>query len=483
MATVSLARDGRMLAGGRLTGSVDGNASETSPPSTGEPPAKVPAATAGDVEAAVRAAEAAQQEWHRVPPRERAAVVRRVASILREHRAELAYLDAVDGGNPVTAMEADVDKGAAMLDHFADWTDQLAGDTHLSSIQHLHYTVRQPFGVVARIVPFNHPIMFAASKIAAPLVAGNAVILKAPDQTPLSSLRMGELLADVLPAGLLTVLTGHGREVGPPLVSHPSIRRIAFTGSLATGQSVLQNAAASGIKSVTLELGGKNPMIVLPDADVDAAAAGAVSGMNFAWTAGQSCGSTSRLLVHESIADEVIERVLAGMSALRVGDPLDHATEMGSLVSPEHHARVQGYVDAGLAEGLTRVTGGQEVDPRGAFLAPTAFLDVPETSVLAREEIFGPVLSITRFSDADRTLAALNESPFGLAASVWTRDVARAHQISNQLQTGYVWVNTSSQHFVGLPFGGIRSSGLGREECVEELHSFTETKSVTVRLG
>lgn len=478
----SLDRDWLMTIGGTLTTAAGGATYPTTSPSSGEHLADVPAADARDVDRAVLAGEKAQREWAAQPPRQRAAVVRSLAAVLRENRAELGFLDALDGGNPVTAMESDVDKGAAMLDHFADWVDQLAGETHLSNRDNLHYTVRQPFGVVARIVPFNHPIMFAASKIAAPLVAGNAVVLKAPDQTPLSTLRMGELFADLLPAGLLNILTGHGREIGPALVGHPVVRRIAFTGSLATGQNVLQTAAAAGIKTVSLELGGKNPMVVLADADVEAAAQGAVAGMNFAWTAGQSCGSTSRLLVHDSIADEVIERVLAGMSELRLGNPLERSTEVGSLVSAEHAARVNGYIEAGRAEGLTLVQPGVSPDPQGAYVAPAAFLDVPESSVLAREEIFGPVLAISRFSDEAQAFDAVSASEYGLTASVWTRDVAKAHRISNDLHTGYVWVNTSSKHYVGLPFGGVRNSGLGREESIEELHSFTETKSVTVHL-
>ena len=315
---------------------------------------------------------------------------------------------------------------------------------------------------MARIVPYNHPIMFAAAKIAAPLMAGNAVILKASDQAPLSALRLGELVADVVPAGLLSILTGHGREVGADLVAHPGVRRIAFTGSVTTGQAVLRSAAASGIKSVTLELGGKNPMIVLPDADVDAAGAGAVAGMNFAWTAGQSCGSTSRLLIHDSIADEIIERVVEGMRALRMGDPLDESTQMGCLISQEHRAHVRSYIERGDAAGLVRIDGGQEADSQGAFVAPTAFLDVPPDSPLASEEIFGPVLAISRFSDEEEALHIANGTEFGLTASIWTQDLSRAHHMARQVAAGYVWVNTASQHFAGLPFGGVKNSGLGQ---------------------
>jgi acyl-CoA reductase-like NAD-dependent aldehyde dehydrogenase len=330
--------------------------------------------------------------------------------------------------------------------------------------------------------------MFAASKLAAPLLSGNAIVLKAPDQAPLTTLRLGELiaanLADDIPDGLISLLSGAGSVVGPALIAHPLVRRIAFTGSVPTGQSVLQAAAAAGIKSVSLELGGKNPMIIMADADVAAAAAGAVTGMNFHWTGGQSCGSTSRLLVHRSVADEVTERVIESVRKVRVGDPLDPATEMGSMVTALHRDRVLGYIERGRHEGLTLAVGGAAPDglDDGAFVAPTVFTDVPPDSELAMNEIFGPVLVVTAFDTADEAIEIANRTNLGLTASVWTRDLATAHHTVRRLDAGYVWVNTASRHFVGLPFGGVKDSGLGREESVEELHSFTQTKSVSIRL-
>jgi 2-formylbenzoate dehydrogenase len=472
-----------LLLGGQLTRAVGGNSYLISSPSTGEPLAKVPAADGHDVQIAVDAAVTAQREWRRTPVRARAEVLVAIAAVVRDNADEFSRLDALDSGNPVAAMYRDVMEAATALEQVASWADQLSGTSPASDFEHLHYTLREPFGIVGRIVPYNHPIMFAASKIAAPLMAGNAVILKAPDQTPLSALRLGELLVDIVPAGLLSILTGHGYEVGAELVAHPGVRRIAFTGSLQTGQTVLRTAAESGIKSVTLELGGKNPMIILSDADLDAAGAGVVAGMNFAWTAGQSCGSTSRLLVHDSIADDIIERVAEGIRALRVGDPLDESTEMGCLVSQEHRQRVRSYIDRGDAAGLSRIDGQQKIDDRGAFIAPTAFLDVPADSVLAREEIFGPVLAVTRFSDEADALRIANGTEYGLTASIWTKDLGRAHRLARSVEAGYVWVNTASQHFAGLPFGGVKNSGLGREESADELHSYTETKSVTIRVN
>ncbi|MFC0527697.1 aldehyde dehydrogenase family protein [Phytohabitans kaempferiae] len=480
---MDLDRKWRMLIGGELVGAEGGAEYETRSPVTGELLTTVPAATAADVDRAVTAAEAASASWRRVPPRERAATLRAVAGLLRTHRDELGRLDALDGGNPVTAMTKDVDLACEQLELFADWADRLGGQTHVSGPDHLHYTLREPYGVVARIVPYNHPLMFAAGKLAAPLVAGNAVVLKAPDQTPLSALRLGELVAELLPPGTVNVLTGHGASVGQALVAHPGVRRVAFTGSVATGQAVLRGAANAGIKAVTLELGGKNPMLVLDDADVEAAGAGAVTGMNFHWTGGQSCGSTSWLLVHESIVDDVVARVVEGARAVRVGDPLDPATEMGTMVTAAHRDRVAGYIAQGRAEGLRLACGGGAPDGPAAYVEPTVFVDVPPTSPLAREEIFGPVLSVTPFRRIADAVELVNRAPYGLTASVWTRDLARAHHVARDVDAGYVWVNTASRHFAGLPFGGVKDSGLGREESVEELRSFTQDKAVSVHIG
>lgn len=477
----------RLLVGGRLRPAVDGAVEPATSPSRGTWLADVPSAGPADVDEAVRAADAASRDWRRVPPAQRAGSLRELAAVLRENRAELASLDAQDCGNPVTAMLGDVEQAAELLERTADWSSALAGTAPAGDSDHLHYTVREPFGAVARIVPYNHPLMFAASKLAAPLLAGNGVVIKAPDQTPLSALRLGELIAEMasLPPGLISLLTGRGQVVGAALAAHPLIRRIAFTGSVATGQTVLRTAATAGIKSVTLELGGKNPMIVMPDADPALAAAGAVNGMNFHWTGGQSCGSTSRLFVHRSLIDEVLERIGAGVSGVRVGDPLDPATEMGSMVTGEHRDRVIGFIDRARGEGARLVAGGGRPAglDAGAYVEPTVFADVDPASELATTEVFGPVLSVIGFDGEQEVLDLANASEYGLTASVWTNDLGTAHRMARSLEAGYVWINTASRHFAGLPFGGVKDSGLGREESVEELLSFTQSKAVSVHLN
>jgi 2-formylbenzoate dehydrogenase len=459
----------------------------THDPATGELLARVPDASEHDVAAAVERVSAAAEQWGTVPPRDRASAVRAIARVLRDHAAELAELDARDAGHPITAMRADVEIAAEAIEVHADLVHGLAGETFPATGDHLHYTVREPFGVVARIVPYNHPLMFAATRIAAPLLAGNAVVLKAAEATPLSALRLAELLRDVLPDGALSVVTGQGSAAGRALVAHPEIRRIGFIGSVETGLAIQRLAAAEHVKTVTLELGGKNPMIVYPDADPQTAAQGAVRGMNFHGTAGQSCGSTSRLLVHEASAPAVIEAVGELAGAIRIGPPLDAATEMGALISAGHRDRVAEAVETARIAGATIVCGGGTLDGRadlaGAFYAPTVLAGVTPAMRIAAEEVFGPVLSVLVWRDEEQMVRLANATPFGLTASIWTEDVARAHRLARRLRAGYVWINTCSRHFAGTPFGGVKDSGVGREEGLDELLSYTETKAVHLALG
>jgi 2-formylbenzoate dehydrogenase len=329
--------------------------------------------------------------------------------------------------------------------------------------------------------------MFAAGKIAAPLVAGNAVILKPPESAPLSALRMGELFSGVLPPGVLSVVVGDGPATGRAVARHPAIRRIGFIGSDATGRSIQRDAAGAGVKDITLELGGKNALIAFPDADPDEVAAGAVAGMNFAKSAGQSCGSTSRLLLHESIADDVLERVAARMTGIRVGSPLEPATEMGTLSSRGQYDKVLRYIRAGRDEGARLVTGGARppglTDVPGLYVAPTLFRDVWPDMRLAREEVFGPVLSAMTWKTEEEAIRIANAVDYGLTASVWTNDIRRAHRAASALEAGYIWINGSSRHFTGVPFGGVKLSGVGREESLDELLSYTQLKTINVMLG
>ena len=454
-------------------------------PSSGDQLTEAPDCTPEEVDAVVRAAHDAQREWARVPPRQRAARIRELVAVLREHREELALLDAADGGFPLRMMRGDVDAGLELMEMFADMALDLGGRT-IPVSDNLHYTVQQPYGVVARIVAFNHPFFFAASKVAAPLVAGNAVVLKAPDQTPLSALRLAELAAGVLPQDLLVAVTGQGTVAGRALVRHPLVRRIGFIGSPPTGRAIQRDAAEVGVKNVSLELGGKNAQIVMPDADLDAAATGAVQGMNFTWTAGQSCGSTSRLLLHESIADKVSAQVADLVAAIRVGHPLDEATQMGPLISRAQYDKTLAAIESGIRNGARVLAGGGRPDTvgeQGWYVAPTVLDGVDPGSDLAQHEVFGPVLSVLTFTDEDDAVRIANDVEYGLTASIWTSDVTCAHRMANAVEAGYVLVNSPSRHFWGLPFGGVKSSGVGREESSEELLSYTETKATTVVLS
>jgi 2-formylbenzoate dehydrogenase len=484
--TYAADRDWRAVLGGHLRSAAGGATYETVDPATEDILAAVPQCSAADIDAAVAAAGQAQRAWAGLGPRARAAHVREFAGLLRENADELAMLDALDAGLPVAAMRTDVAFAIDYIEIMCDLALQLGGQTIPATAEHLHYTVREPFGVVARIVPYNHPLFFAAAKLAPPLVAGNAVILKAPDQAPLSALRIGELAQEALPPGLVSVVSGTGATTGRALVQHPRIRRIAFIGSGATGRLIQRDAADTGVKEVSLELGGKNAMIVFADADPAAAAAGAVAGMNFVTTAGQSCGSTSRLLVHESLAADVCKHVAAGAETVVVGDPAQERTQMGPVITRGHLDHVERLIEAGLREGAQLLTGGGRPagrGDRGYYIAPTVLTGVAPDSTLGQTEVFGPVLSVMTFRDEDEAVRIANSVPFGLTGAVWTSDVRRAHRVARNLEAGYIWINGSARHFWGVPFGGFKDSGIGREESLEELQSFTQVKAVSVILG
>jgi betaine-aldehyde dehydrogenase len=456
---------------------------DTLDPSTGRVLARCAEADARDVDAAVEAADRAFGEWRRVKPLERGAVVRRIAAVLRAHADELAWLDAVNGGNPIAEMGRDVQAAAAQLDYFAGLATELKGETIPMGPDALDMTVREPYGVCARIVAYNHPLMFTAAKMGPPLVAGNTVIMKPPYQAPLSAYRMMELIDGIAPPGVINLLTG-GTPCGAALVAHPRVPRLSLIGSVPTGRAIAKGAA-DRLKHVTLELGGKNACVIYPDADLAKATAGAVAGMNFTWC-GQSCGSTSRLFVHESVHDRVVEGMLGAIARYVPGPPTDPATTMGAIISRAQLEKIRSYIEIGQREGATLAHGGKVPDdPRlagGFFVQPTIFTDVRQTMRIAREEIFGPVLSVLRWRDEDALWQEVNAVEYGLSCSIWTRDLSTAHRAAARAEAGFVWVNHTGQHFIGVPFGGYKQSGSGREESFEELLSYTQIKNVHIAL-
>lgn len=456
---------------------------DTFNPATGESLGPAAEANAADVDAAVTAAAQGFEVWKKIKPLERASMLKKVAAVLRENAFELAMLDAANCGNPIAEMQRDALIAAAQIDFYAGLATEVKGETIPMGEGILNYSVREPYGVCARIVAYNHPIMFTAAKMAPPLVAGNAVIMKPPHQAPLSSLRMMELLDGILPAGVLNIITG-GTEAGQALVQHPKIPRLALIGSVPTGRAIAK-AAAEQLKHVSLELGGKNACIVYPDADLEKAIQGAVNGMNFTWC-GQSCGSTSRLFVHASVYDAVLKGLLEAIQIYKPGIPTDMATTMGCIVSQQQHEKIMSYIALGQQEGATLAFGGKRPsDPalaKGWFVEPTVFTGVTQNMRLANEEIFGPVLSVLKWSDESSMIEQVNAVEYGLTASIWTQNLATAHRTAARVQAGFVWVNQVGSHFIGASFGGYKQSGIGREEGFDELLTYTQHKNIHVVL-
>lgn len=476
--------EGRHLIDGEMTLGEGGSAGhwiDSHEPATLKALGRVPVATAADADRAVRAAAKAQPAWAALSVWERATRLRSLATAIRARGSEILQLEARDTGNTIAKLRADIEIAAGYLEYFAGLGSELKGETIPATARGLHYTVHEPYGVVVRIVPFNHPFMFAAAHLAAPLMAGNAVVVKTPETSPLSGSLLGEIVRDLLPAGLVNIIHGYGMPAGDVLVRHPLVRRIGFTGSVATGLAIQRAAAESAVKHVSLELGGKNPFIVFPDADLDRVVEMAIAGMNFSW-AGQSCGSTSRLLLHTDVHDEVVERVAVKLRALRLGDPLDSASEMGPVNSARQYERMQVFIAEAAQQGAQLVSGGKRPHghqfANGYWLEPTLYVDVSNDLRIVREEIFGPIMCAQRWRTEAEMLALANDSPYGLTAAVWTRDLATGLRMTRAIEAGTVWLNTAGQHFVGSPFGGWKDSGFGSEECLEELYSYSRLKAV-----
>ena len=402
-----------------------------------------------------------------------------------EKADEVSRLETIHNGKPISeSRNIEIPAAAECFEYYAGWADKVMGETIPVKGNYLTYTLREPIGVVAAIVPWNFPILLAAWKVAPALTCGNTVILKPASQTPLTALALGDIAIEVgLPPGVLNVVTGPGASVGQALVEHPGIDKIAFTGDTTTGKSIMRGAAET-LKTITLELGGKSPNIVLSDADIDAALRGVAIGIFYG--KGEVCAAGSRLLVDRSIKDEFIDKLAARTKKIVPGDPLDPKTRFGSVSSQKQMETVLRYIAAGKSEGATLVAGGERADigtGKGYFVQPTVFADVTQEMTIAREEIFGPVLAAIEFADLDEAIAKANDTQYGLAAGVWTRDIKKAHYVARKLQAGTVWVNTYNVYDTAAPFGGYKQSGFGREMSAHALQHYTQVKSVWVDLN
>jgi aldehyde dehydrogenase (NAD+) len=455
-------------------------------PATEDVIATVAAADASDVDAAVVAARAALSgPWGTMSARERGRLVSRLADRLLERADEIARLETLHNGKPIfESRQIEIPAAAECLEYYAGWADKVMGETIPVKGNYLTYTLREPLGVVAAIVPWNFPLLLATWKVGPALACGNTVILKPAAETPLTALALAEIALEVgLPPGVLNVLTAPGAAVGEALVAHPGVDKVAFTGGTATGKKIMR-AAADTLKRITLELGGKSPNIVLADADLDAALRGATTGIFYG--KGEVCAAGSRLLVDRSIKDQFMEKLAARTKKMVAGDPMDPKTRYGSLASKRQLESVQRYVDVAKREGAALVAGGNRADigtGKGYFFQPTVFDNVTPEMTIAREEIFGPVLAAIEFSDLDEAIARANASEYGLAAAVWTRDVKKAHYVARKLQAGTVWVNTYNVFDTAAPFGGYKSSGFGREMSAYAIEHYTQVKSVWVDLN
>jgi len=453
-------------------------------PATGDSLGPVAEANAADVDAAAKAAHKAFGEWRKVKPLERAALLRKIAGVLRANAEELAMLDSANCGNPIREMLKDAVVAAIQIEFYAGLVTEAKGETIPMGEGVVNLSVREPYGVCGRIVAYNHPIMFTAGKIGPVLAAGNTAIMKPPYQAPLSAYRMMELIDGILPPGVLNILSC-GKEGSEALVVHPLVPRLSLIGSVPTGRAIMK-AGADRLKHVTLELGGKNACIIYPDADLDKAIAGAVNGMNFTWC-GQSCGSTSRLFIHESVYDKVLAGLLDAATHFKPGIPTEMDTTMGAIISKAQHEKIMGYIDLGRKEGAQLAFGGKvPADPvlsRGWFVEPTVFTGVNQNMRIANEEIFGPVLSVIKWRDEEKMFAQVNAVDYGLTGAIWTTSLANAHRAASRVESGYIWVNnTSCSHFLGATFGGYKQSGVGREEDANELLSYTQVKNIHITL-
>lgn len=472
----------RIWIGGQWQEATGGRQIDSINPETEAKLTSIADADASDVDRAVTAARHAFEaaSWAGINPHQRTMALLRIADIVEAHGDELAVIETLDNGMPLWYSTASVRAVVEQFRYYAGWPTKIFGSTNPSAPNILNYTLREPVGVCGQIVAWNVPLVMSAMKIATALACGNTVVLKPAELASLSTLRLAELIEQIdLPPGVVNIVTGLGSSAGAAIAAHPGIDKVAFTGSTAVGKQIMRSAA-DNMKKVTLELGGKSPNIIFPDADIEQALEFAVR--SFCGNSGQVCSASTRVLVHQDLHDEIAERVAAMAATYKVGSPFAPDTKLGPLVSAIQRDRVMGYIDAGKQGGATLNFGGERVGSQGYFVQPTVFSNVDNSMTIGREEIFGPVVSIIPFKDEEDAIQKANDTTYGLAGAVWTRDISRAHRVVRAMKAGRIWINSYGDADPVMAFGGYKQSGLGREYGQESIEAYTQVKSVWARL-